>query len=115
MSDIYDFDAKTGTVTLAVLDKRAQDLLWSLSRRAQSVDPAFAKQLQSALKAAGFTVGTGPKLKKLEALMDVLTELPDGTLGQVTQPSPPYRQDLIPVALHGLRVTMETMKASGAK
>jgi autotransporter translocation and assembly factor TamB len=115
MSDVYDFDAKTGSVTLQVTDKRAMDLLWALSRRAQAVDPAFAKQVQSALKAAGYVVGTGAKLKKLESLMDVLTELPDGTLGQITQPSPPYRQDLIPVALHGLRVTIETMKASGEK
>jgi hypothetical protein len=115
MSDVYDFDAKTGTVPVSVSDKRAQDLLWNLSKRVQPVDPAFARQVQDALKASGYVHGKGPGLAKLDALMDTLMELPDGALGTITQPVAPYKQDLIPIVMHGLRLHMETVKAQMEK
>ena len=51
----------------------------------------------------------------LLAIRALLEALPDGTLGTVSQPVPPYRQDLIPVALEGLRLTIARVaKASEA-
>jgi hypothetical protein len=42
----------------------------------------------------------------LYVLVHALQSLPPGAMGMVSSPVPPYKQDLIPVALDGLRNTI---------
>lgn len=43
-----------GKVPLSIKDKTAQDLLWEYAQRRRSVDAEFSKDLETALKAAGY-------------------------------------------------------------
>ena len=43
-----------GKVPLSVKDKTAQDLLWEYARRRHQVDAEFSRDLEDALKGAGF-------------------------------------------------------------
>jgi hypothetical protein len=43
-----------GKVPLSVKDKAAQDLLWEYAQRRRRIDPEFANDLETALRAAGF-------------------------------------------------------------
>jgi hypothetical protein len=45
-----------GKVPLSVKDTTAQDLLWEYAQRRRSVDPEFANDLETALKAAGYSL-----------------------------------------------------------
>lgn len=44
-----------GKVPLSVKDKTAQDLLWVYAQRRRSVDAEFSEDLETALRAAGYT------------------------------------------------------------
>jgi hypothetical protein len=44
-----------GKVPLSVRDKSAQDLLWRYAQRRRQIDSEFSDDLQSALKAAGYS------------------------------------------------------------
>jgi len=48
-----------GKVPLSVKDVTAQDLLWEYAQRRRHVDPEFASDLETALRAAGFEPWTG--------------------------------------------------------
>lgn len=100
-----------GKVPLSVKDKMAQDLLWAYARRHRMLDAEFSDDLEFALKKAGY-IGAMPQTAALERLMDLITDLPGGALGYVAQTTPPYKLDVITIALHGLRGTIETMKAA---
>ena len=54
------------------------------------------------------------EIAPLEALAETIAALPPGTLGIVSQSVPPYREDLIPFALHGLKAEIEKRQGPSA-
>lgn len=59
-----------GKVPLSVKDPSAQDLLWQYAQRRRSVDPEFAADLETALRAAGYDPRYGLRLLSSRDLED---------------------------------------------
>ena len=54
-----------GKVPLSVKDKTAQDLLWEYAQRRRAVDAEFSDDLETALRAAGFSPPGGAQYQSL--------------------------------------------------
>lgn len=109
--DVLNLNRDQGrlSVELSLRDKRTQDLLWQYAARCRMVDPVFSREVQDALTQQGFTLAT-PKAQEFTDLMEKLAYLPDGALGYAHSPVPPYKVDIIPLAILGLRHAIEVIK-----
>lgn len=108
---LVDFDVKKQSVELKIADKRAQDLLWQFAMRYKGIDGVFSAEVRQALLHAGF-LPTPPRADGLQKLLEDIAFLPDGAMGSVSSPVPPYQQDLIPFAINGLQKFIERFKAA---
>jgi len=61
-----------GKVPLSVNDSTAQDLLWMYAQRRRGVDAEFADDLETALRAAGYTPNPQHALTEAEASLVIL-------------------------------------------
>lgn len=59
--------------------------------------------LRRAAAALDFAMGEPDGLKAVKAILE---SLPAGSLGMVSSPVPPYKEDLIPVAIKGVAMTI---------
>lgn len=105
--------SRDGTVTLDTKDRRCQDLLWQHAARCRMLDPVFSRQLEELLYREGFTLPT-PASQKLIDLMELIAYLPEGALGYAQQPVPPYKCDIIPLAINGLQHAIAAIKQQEA-
>lgn len=103
-----------GKVPLSVKDRSAQDLLWAYAKRHRMKDAEFSDDLEKCLLDAGYIPAT-PNSEQLRTIMERITDLPAGALGYITQTTPPYKMDIIPLALHGLRSMVELIEAAEAE
>ena len=107
---VFEIDRPTMSVALHIKDRRAMDLLWAYAARVRMVDPVFSKQLEEALYSAGFTL-PAVKSHKLIDLLETITFLPEGALGYASDVTPPYKRDIIPLAIFGLKNAIAQLKA----
>ncbi len=99
---------REGSRLLVDLDV-TQDLLWQYAARCRMVDPVFSRGLEDLLYREGFTLPTAATAKLTE-LIETIAYLPEGALGYSQQPVPPYKCDIIPLAIHGLQHAIAAIK-----
>lgn len=112
-NNVLEVDRATNSVSIPITSRRAQDLLWAYAARCRAVDPVFSRELEAALYAAGFAL-PAVKSTALTALLETITFLPDGALGYASQAVPPYKVDIIPLAINGLQHAIAAVRAKEA-